>query len=855
MKKISFDQIRTIGIFILIVLLNSSLISQDEFDFSLTGSWTDGPCNTIDTFGSMVIISNGCNFEILDFSDTSELVPVSKYYSQSVIYNLIVKNNTVFLGLDGAGLSIVDISDIHNPHEIGFLRINGYYPAIQLLGNKLLYTVNYANGLYLIDISNLNSPAVIKNYLISEIISMNARDNYIYTARGWQGMSVYQLNMDNSITNVFNITNEYCYDVEIKDDTMCVLTIDTLMLINIANPVSPEIIAEIRVLDAYNCGFYKNFIICSGYGMQAIDISNLNQPKIISSEYNGILARNMIVEGNIIFLPLDSKGLKVFNIDQSGNIAVAKVYKTQGYSNGVAVKNKAAYLAQYGEGISILDITDQADIKWIKSIPLNNATSLKMHDKYLLCSNEGLQIFDISDRFNPVEISYFDLNTSTHGMKVSGNTVYLASGSKGLTIFNISDVNNIIKIGEYNTPGNAWDVDVKDNRAYIADLNEGLRIINITNPANPVEIASTKILKPLYSVSLAGNFAYVGSANFGVRVLDVSNPDMIPIVKYLNSGRGYHTLINENFVYISGGYEGMFVYDITDPGDPVRVTEYNTPGHVYDVFVENNYVYLADYNAGFDILKKCPRFTVSTDYDFVRCFGQCNGWIDIKNVLNASAPVQYRWNNGLNTSKIQGLCRGTYTVTISDSQNCSVSMSFDITEPKAIKIETLSKTDITAANPKGSVNVGISGGVLPYSYKWSGPDGFTSTQQNISGLEKGCYTLSVTDANECLFVSDPVCIEDKTSGISDSDGEPSVRISPNPSTEYILLEMLSSEYTELEIAIFGLNGKQISENSHFISDGQNSIRIDISQIVPGIYYLRIKEKNGRFLKNFKVVKI
>ena len=194
-------------------------------------------------------------------------------------------------------------------------------------------------------------------------------------------------------------------------------------------------------------------------------------------------------------------------------------------------------------------------------------------------------------------------------------------------------------------------------------------------------------------------------------------------------------------------------------------------------------------------------------------------------------------------------------MTIVDNQNCSVSMSFDITEPKAIKIENLVKTDITAANPKGSVNVGISGGVPPYSYKWSGPNGFTSTQQNISGLEKGCYTLSVTDANECLYVSDPVCIEDKTSGISDSDSEPSVRISPNPSTEYILLEMLSPEYTELEIAIFGLNGKQISENRHFISDGQNSIRIDISQIVPGIYYLRIKEKNGRFLKNFKVVKM
>jgi hypothetical protein len=854
MKKFFIDQIRTIGIFTLIILLNSSLISQDEFDFSQTGKWTDGPCFTIDTFGSMVIINNGCSFEILDFTDTSELVPVSKYSSQGFIYNLKVKDNTVFLALDGAGLSIVDISDIYNPHETAFLKISGYYPAIQLLDDKLLYTGNYTNGLYLIDISNLNSPQIIKNYLISEIISMNVRDNYIYAARGWEGMSVYQLNMDNSLTNVYNITNEYCYDVEINENTMCVLTVDTLILMDVSNTASPDIIAEIKVTDAYNCGFYKNFIICSGYGMQSIDISNLDQPKIIHSVDNGAIARNMTVKGNIIYLAIDSKGLKIFNIGQTGNITTSKVYKTQGYSNGVAVKNKTAYLAQYGEGISILDITDQDDIKWIKSIPLTDVTSVKIYDKYLLCSNEGLQIFDISNRIDPVEISYFDLNTTTHGMKVSGNIVYLASGTKGLTIFNISDVNNIKKIGELDTPGNAWDVDVKDNKVYIADLKEGLRIINITDPANPVEIASTKILKPLYSVMLAGNYAYVGSASFGVRVLDVSNPEMIPIVKYLNSGRGYNTLIHENFAYISGGYEGMFVYDITDPGDPVKITSFDTPGHVYDVFAENNYVYLADYYAGFVILKKCPRFTVSADYDYVRCYGQCNGWIEIKNVLNASSPVQYRWNNGLNTPKIQGLCKGTYTVTIVDNQNCSVSMSFDITEPKAIKIENLVKTEITSVNPKGSVNVGITGGVPPYSFKWSGPNGFTSTQQNISGLEKGCYTLTVTDANDCLFVADPVCIEDKTSGTSDSDGESLFRISPNPADEYIFLEVLSTEYPDIVTEVIDMNGKKMQIFDQVLTGGQYSLKIGISHFSQGFYCLKVRDKKGRFVRNFNVVK-
>jgi hypothetical protein len=182
-------------------------------------------------------------------------------------------------------------------------------------------------------------------------------------------------------------------------------------------------------------------------------------------------------------------------------------------------------------------------------------------------------------------------------------------------------------------------------------------------------------------------------------------------------------------------------------------------------------------------------------------------------------------------------------------------MSFDIMEPKAIKIDNLVKTDITVANPKGSVNVVISGGVTPYSYKWSGPDGFTSTQQNIAGLKKGCYTLTVTDANDCLFVADPICIEDKTSETSDSDGESLFRISPNPAGEYIILEVFSLQYLNPETEVIDINGKKMQTYDQVLTDGQYSVKIDISHFSQGFYCLRVRDKNGRYNRNFKFVKI
>ncbi|MFD1095118.1 hypothetical protein ACFQ3Q_05100, partial [Salegentibacter chungangensis] len=47
----------------------------------------------------------------------------------------------------------------------------------------------------------------------------------------------------------------------------------------------------------------------------------------------------------------------------------------------------------------------------------------------------------------------------------------------------------------------------------------------------------------------------------------------------------------------------------------------------------------------------------------------------------------------------------------------------------------------------GSISISISGGATPYSYSWSGPGSYSSTNQDISNLAPGTYTITVTDSN------------------------------------------------------------------------------------------------------------
>lgn len=48
---------------------------------------------------------------------------------------------------------------------------------------------------------------------------------------------------------------------------------------------------------------------------------------------------------------------------------------------------------------------------------------------------------------------------------------------------------------------------------------------------------------------------------------------------------------------------GLQIIDITDPAHPILAGGYNTPGYAEDVVVAGNYVYVADYTAGLQVVK------------------------------------------------------------------------------------------------------------------------------------------------------------------------------------------------------------------------------------------------------------
>lgn len=114
--------------------------------------------------------------------------------------------------------------------------------------------------------------------------------------------------------------------------------------------------------------------------------------------------------------------------------------------------------------------------------------------------------------------------------------------------------------------------------------------------------------------------------------------------------------------------------------------------------------------------------------------------------VGGSGNFTYLWSNNQTTATITGLAPGTYTVTVSDANNCQSVRSVTVNSFDCAISTTLSATNVTcfgAAN--GTATVSLLGGTAPFTYVWSNGAN-TATAANLSA---GTYTVAIVDNNGC----------------------------------------------------------------------------------------------------------
>ena len=137
--------------------------------------------------------------------------------------------------------------------------------------------------------------------------------------------------------------------------------------------------------------------------------------------------------------------------------------------------------------------------------------------------------------------------------------------------------------------------------------------------------------------------------------------------------------------------------------------------------------------------------TVTETHTDALCNGGSTGTINLT-PAGGTPAYSYAWSDINNNQNRTGLAAATYTVTVYDSPQCSVTLSVTVGQPTALSVTT-SHTNVTCNGANnGTVTVNISGGTAPYSYLLTPVPAGTTV---IPGLAPATYAGNVTDANGC----------------------------------------------------------------------------------------------------------
>lgn len=226
------------------------------------------------------------------------------------------------------------------------------------------------------------------------------------------------------------------------------------------------------------------------------------------------------------------------------------------------------------------------------------------------------------------------------------------------------------------------------------------------------------------------------------------------------------------------------------------------------------------------------------------------------------APYTYRWSSGQTTGTLTNLPVGSYTVTITDASECTVSRTFNMTAyMRVMNLSTSEAGDTCAAGIGRATVTVVSNGVSPYQYSWTNG----ATTATASHLAAGTYTATVTDYNGCTAsasatvgnigtpiiangtVSQPICPNTGgTISVSPSGGTSSIyRVAwSNGSNGDTVKNLAAGSYTA---TVYGQNGC-VSSASYAVNAPPAAISANATSTAPLCYggkgYISISPSGG-----------
>jgi hypothetical protein len=467
--------------------------------------------------GSTVYLGDADNgLVVLDATDPLAplyvtAIGIYEFDAMGIYGGQLMSTGTSFIG--GRNVHVVDISAAQAPVEVGFTSLDEFAVLRAVLTDG--YAIGVGDELMVYDVRDPANISQVFDTGIDQATQAIRAGNVLYLFGG-TGVQVWDFSTPSApaLLRTVNIDVFAADQVAATPFGPLLLThTDHGLLLGTADPLNPTLATSFDLpfgVATHGAGFDAThaYLAQEAYGLGALDLTTL----ALSGRYDAALPADL----------------------------------AQRDMEGISIDGSRAYLAAWGYGVLIADLSNPASPTALGSFEFPFADTIEAHGNlaYVASATNGgiFRILDVSDPTSPQELGEL-ITSQTYELTVRGSYAYLVDGADfgdgGLRIVDVSDPTTPVVSSLFGTCSVALGLDVSadGNTAYVACADGGVYVVDTTDKTNPVLLGSLILagnpILPDYNVAhavrVAGTTAFVGH-EYGVDEIDIGNPQA-PVLK------------------------------------------------------------------------------------------------------------------------------------------------------------------------------------------------------------------------------------------------------------------------------------------------------------------------------------
>lgn len=678
----------------------------DQVDVSCTGGQGAITVNSVGGIGTPTVTLNG--IMLSGSSVTFNNLGVG-------VYPIIVTDENdceVFSSVEITGSPGVDLSIINSQNILCNGENNGiieaessggsgvftYFLNGVSQGNNNVFT-SLPGGTYLIESIDsegcsdeitleITEPQILTGQITQQTnLNCFGENNGTVTIEGSGGLGSlnYTLGTETNTTGIFNSLGEGTYSVAVVDENNCEISI----LVEITEP--EELVSIIAS---------QQNIACSGGDVGVITINSSGGSGDISVDLGGTT-----LTGNSVTFENLAAGTYPILVTDNNNCQVNLSAEITQDASVELTLNEAQNVSCNGSGNGLIEVEANGGLSaftfFLNGVNQgnNNIFTNLSGGSYLVGITDGMGCDDeITVEINEPDVLNAQLDQQTNldcFESNNGTAMILASGGTGVIEFILGTETNTTGTFSNLAAGN-YEVMILDESGCSNEIN-----FEITEPSEVV-------------VQVVGN---TNVNCFGE-----------------NSG---------SFEILASGGAGSFEFN--------NGIEINSTGIFNNLEAGNYVVSISDANncetTIQSIISQPDELTamISSQQD-VNCFGDNSGTITLE-ANGGSGDITFELNGNSNTlGEFTNLGGGTYSIQITDENDCETSVNFDIFEPTQLNIFVENINQASCSGQEGTIEVSATGGIGGYEFSVGNN---TNTTGFFEGFSGGIYIVQVTDQSGC----------------------------------------------------------------------------------------------------------